>query len=62
MSDTHPALPARLLAPADSGGGRGLVLVDVMAVRWGVTEHTGPGKTVWAEVDLPAETGAVHPG
>ncbi|MEN3582593.1 ATP-binding protein [Streptomyces sp. ZYX-F-203] len=57
VSDTHPALPARLLPPADSEGGRGLVLVDVLAARWGVAERTGPGKTVWAEVDLAVAAG-----
>ncbi len=31
--------------------GRGLILVDAMALRWGVTA-TGGGKTVWAEVLL----------
>lgn len=56
VSDTHPTLPARQLPPADSDGGRGLVLVDALAARWGVTERTGPGKTVWAEMDLLAES------
>ncbi|MFD6193701.1 ATP-binding protein [Streptomyces olivaceus] len=61
VSDTHPALPARLLPPADADGGRGLLLVETLASRWGVTERTGPGKTVWAELDLRPET-AGHPG
>lgn len=56
VSDTHPALPARQLPPVDSDGGRGLVLVDALAARWGVTERTGPGKTLWAEMDLMAES------
>lgn len=61
VSDTHPTLPARLLPPADADGGRGLLLVEALASRWGVTERTGPGKTVWAELDLRPET-AGHPG
>ncbi|MDO0926542.1 ATP-binding protein [Streptomyces sp. TG1A-8] len=61
VSDTHPALPVCLApAPADADGGRGLLLVDALASRWGVTERTGPGKTVWAELDLAAGTRAGH--
>ena len=29
--------------------GRGLLLVEALASRWGVDERKGPGKTVWAE-------------
>ncbi|MFJ2625919.1 ATP-binding protein [Streptomyces sp. NPDC087532] len=61
VSDTHPALPVRLLPPADADGGRGLLLVEALASRWGVAERTGPGKTVWAELDLRPEA-AGHPG
>ncbi|MFI5755462.1 ATP-binding protein [Streptomyces sp. NPDC051569] len=32
--------------------GRGLLLVEAMADRWGVAARQGPGKTVWAEFDL----------
>jgi anti-sigma regulatory factor (Ser/Thr protein kinase) len=61
VSDTNPALPVRLApAPADADGGRGLLLVDALASRWGVTERTGPGKTVWAELDLAVGTRAGH--
>ncbi|MEW2248446.1 ATP-binding protein [Streptomyces sp. NPDC006975] len=62
VSDTHPALPVRLApAPADADGGRGLLMVDALASRWGVSERIGPGKTVWAELDLAAGTRAGHP-
>ncbi|WP_180686201.1 ATP-binding protein [Streptomyces gossypiisoli] len=61
VSDTHPALPVCLAPPADSDGGRGLLLVGALASRWGVTERTGPGKTVWAEVDLATGAPAGHP-
>jgi hypothetical protein len=46
---------------ADSDGGWGLILVEALADRWGVTDRNGPGKTIWAEVDLPPKTGAGHP-
>ncbi|MGW0613555.1 ATP-binding protein [Streptomyces sp. NPDC002788] len=32
--------------------GRGLLLVDVLAVRWGSTPRSPVGKTVWAELCL----------
>jgi hypothetical protein len=41
--------------------GRGLLLVDALADRWGVTEDRFPRKTVWAELRFsrpePAPTG-----
>jgi anti-sigma regulatory factor (Ser/Thr protein kinase) len=37
-------------APADAESGRGLLLVDALADRWGVAEGARPRKTVWAEV------------
>lgn len=40
-------------AGAAAETGRGLLLVDYLAVRWGVEARTpAPGKTVWAELDL----------
>lgn len=50
VSDTHPARPVRLAPSAADDGGRGLLLVDALATRWGVMERLGPGKTVWAEL------------
>ncbi|MFI8091957.1 ATP-binding protein [Streptomyces sp. NPDC086080] len=49
VTDTHPALPTRKAPDSDEDGGRGLVLVDALAVTWGVCDRHGPGKTVWAE-------------
>ncbi|MFG2940617.1 ATP-binding protein [Streptomyces sp. NPDC048282] len=42
-------------APGDEEtGGRGLLLVEAMAHRWGVEERAGGiGKTVWAELKAP---------
>jgi len=57
VSDTHPDWPKppeSIPDPADTDGGRGLLLVAALAARWGVRERTGPGKTVWAECALPA--------
>ncbi|WP_327115682.1 ATP-binding protein [Streptomyces sp. NBC_01341] len=46
------ALP-RTTAPArDAGTGRGLLIVEALADRWGVTTGPVPRKTVWAELDL----------
>lgn len=48
-------LPVALTPPSDSTTGRGLLLVDALASRWDVRPRTGaPGKTVWAELDLPS--------
>ncbi|MFF0161764.1 ATP-binding protein [Streptomyces sp. NPDC005263] len=41
----------------DGESGRGLLLVDVLAVRWGTTPRDLVGKTVWAEVATGASTG-----
>ncbi|MGW7362263.1 ATP-binding protein [Streptomyces sp. NPDC054841] len=47
---------------ADSESGRGLLLVEVLADRWGVTSGPVPRKTVWAELDLaPTGAGRPHP-
>ncbi|MEE1940619.1 ATP-binding protein [Streptomyces sp. TRM 70361] len=35
----------------DEKSGRGMVIVDALAARWGVLPRT-VGKTVWAELDL----------
>ncbi|MFD9862307.1 ATP-binding protein [Streptomyces alboflavus] len=45
-----PALPPTL-PRGDADTGRGLLLVDALATRWGVETKPGPGKTVWAEID-----------
>lgn len=54
VSDSHPGLPARAVQEAEAGaeadGGRGLALVEALAVQWGVSGRSGPGKTVWADV------------
>ncbi len=51
------AAPHRPCPEGESG--RGLLLVDVLAVRWGCEPRHPVGKTVWAEVSTDAVTG-VH--
>ncbi|WP_175408789.1 ATP-binding protein [Streptomyces sp. TRM64462] len=51
-----PPAPAQS-PPPDSEHGRGLVLVEALADRWGVAEGPVPRKTVWAEIDLVPEHG-----
>lgn len=61
VSDTHPQRPTANMAntantantPAVlADGGRGLLIVAAVATRWGVSDRVGPGKTVWAELEL----------
>ncbi|WP_410537139.1 ATP-binding protein [Streptomyces sp. KL2] len=49
--DRLPAVPGPP-APEDAEGGRGLLLVEALADRWGVETWPPPRKTVWAELDL----------
>ncbi|WP_433201266.1 ATP-binding protein [Dactylosporangium sp. CS-047395] len=43
---------ARKSPPPDMDSGRGLLLVEALAARWGVREHPGDGKDVWLELAL----------
>ncbi|MFJ2258904.1 ATP-binding protein [Streptomyces sp. NPDC087844] len=56
VTDTHPALPTRRTPPPDEDQGRGLLLVDALATRWGVRDRVGPGKTVWVECSAVSST------
>ncbi|WP_411977503.1 ATP-binding protein [Streptomyces brevispora] len=61
VSDNHETRPNPLAArqpDPDADGGRGLLIVESIAARWGVSDRVGPGKTVWAE----AEAGGVRGG
>lgn len=53
VTDTRGDLQPRPqpFAPAAESG-RGLVLVDALADKWGVTPGLSPRKTVWAEIDV----------
>lgn len=64
VTDTRGDRLPRLQSPSPQGeSGRGLVLVDALADRWGVSTGRTPRKTVWAEVTVPApEPGASRSG
>jgi anti-sigma regulatory factor (Ser/Thr protein kinase) len=53
VCDPHPAHPVRGTPGEDGERGRGLLLVEAIADRWGVAGRSGPGKTVWAELAVP---------
>ncbi|MGA5554892.1 ATP-binding protein [Streptomyces lavendulocolor] len=46
-------LPRRRSSAPDAESGRGLLLVEALADRWGAGAGPAPQKTVWAELDLP---------
>lgn len=55
VGDTAGGRPALRSPGPDDPTGRGLLIVDAMADRWGVDE-VPPGKTVWFELDTrPAD-------
>ena len=47
--DGSPALPLQRRAAVGAEDGRGLALVEALALRWGVEARPG-GKTVWFDV------------
>ncbi|MFI9647748.1 ATP-binding protein [Streptomyces sp. NPDC052040] len=50
VSDGFDGLPSlRKDVPEDAEGGRGLLLLDALADKWGVEPHAAGGKTVWFE-------------
>lgn len=49
VADHDPALPVRQNPAAQAVTGRGLLIVEALANRWGV-EPSADGKTVWFEV------------
>jgi hypothetical protein len=54
VTDPDPrVLPVLLHATGDDESGRGLVLLDAVARRWGV-EQGAATKTVWCEVEVEA--------
>ena len=46
VADRSRKLPVTREATTDAAGGRGLLIVDALADRWGVDE-SGTGKVVW---------------
>ena len=63
VTDTRGDRAPRTQLPApDAESGRGLVLVDALADKWGVAPGLPPRKTVWAEVTLPEQAPAPELG
>lgn len=53
VTDTRGDLqPQPQHSAPDAESGRGLVLVDALADKWGVTPGLSPRKTVWAEIEM----------
>ncbi|MFG3331083.1 ATP-binding protein [Streptomyces tendae] len=53
VTDTRgDRLPEQQVPDAGAESGRGLLLVEALADRWGVTEERFARKTVWVELDL----------
>ncbi|MFF7376348.1 ATP-binding protein [Streptomyces massasporeus] len=57
-SDELPRVPDTL--DAESENGRGLLLLDAMADKWGVSLWSGGGKTVWFECGSESAARAAH--
>ncbi|MPY51671.1 ATP-binding protein [Streptomyces acidicola] len=54
VTDTRgDRLPQLGAAGPDAESGRGLLLVETLAYRWGTTDGPYPRKTIWAEIALP---------
>ncbi|MGW8361573.1 ATP-binding protein [Streptomyces wedmorensis] len=54
VTDTRGERLPRAQQPSpEDDSGRGLLLVEALSDRWGVALGPVPGKTVWAELDLP---------
>lgn len=49
----RPVTASPMAGDATTEHGRGLVIVDALASRWGVADRRpAPGKVMWAEIDL----------
>ncbi|MEU1160850.1 ATP-binding protein [Streptomyces sp. NPDC005921] len=53
VTDTRGDRPPHAQSPApDAESGRGLLLVEALADKWGVAPGLSPRKSVWAEIDV----------
>ncbi|MFF1460751.1 ATP-binding protein [Streptomyces sp. NPDC058330] len=53
LGERLPPAPGAVEPPPDDAeSGRGLLIVEALADRWGVEVGPVPRKTVWAEIDL----------
>ncbi|MEV7087558.1 ATP-binding protein [Streptomyces sp. NPDC093085] len=53
VHDAAPERPRQCVPDPDACGGRGLLLVEALAARWGVGDRDGVGKVVWALLAAP---------
>ncbi|MET8831773.1 ATP-binding protein [Streptomyces sp. NPDC004610] len=53
VSDPRGERKLRFVTDADAENGRGLIIVTLLSLAWGVADRQ-IGKTVWAEVSLKA--------
>ena len=53
VSDRSAGEPERHGGGAEDESGRGLLMVETLARRWGIRHHPAGGKTVWFEVARP---------
>ena|SRR5688500_6949710 len=51
VSDSSDDMPRLHVVAAGAEGGRGIVVLEHLATRWGVRPHPAGGKTVWCEFD-----------
>ncbi len=63
VHDASAMLPARRQAGCEAEGGRGLVIVQALSLRWGVVRRDGAGKHTWALIaaEAPSEMAAPAP-
>jgi anti-sigma regulatory factor (Ser/Thr protein kinase) len=59
VDDTSEVVPVICHPRPLDLGGRGMVLVDTLANRWGTELHPG-GKTVWFEIDAQRASSEMH--
>ena len=59
VCDLSPSVPVMRPADAMAGGGRGLMIVDVLSGDWGVRVGPSGSKTVWAAFEVEDDVVAV---
>ncbi|AXG78794.1 ATP-binding protein [Streptomyces paludis] len=52
VEDAGECLPRPRVSEPDDECGRGLALIDALATDWGVAPRSGPGKRVWATLEV----------
>jgi anti-sigma regulatory factor (Ser/Thr protein kinase) len=50
VTDDSPARPVVKHSAPEDEGGRGMMLIDLMAADWGVRTEAGTAKSVWFQV------------